>query len=85
MLVIQIQMWPKGDKTKAYSMGTLSVALDPKTTKNFSNRGYTWAITKLADKGLWKKGSIEGHNPRIRGQWDLIYRILRQAVGDRNP
>jgi hypothetical protein len=84
MLVIQIQMWPKGDKTKAYSMGTLTVALKP-GTKSDGLRAYTWAISKFADKGVWKKGHIEGHNPKIRGPWDLVYRILRQAVGDRNP
>jgi len=85
MLVIQIQMWPKGDKTKAYSLGTLKVALSRTLSKNFSNRGYDWDITKKGDKGTWKKGQITGHNPRVRGQWDLVYRILKQAVGERNP
>jgi len=84
MLVIQIQMWPKGDKSKAYSLGTLTVALSKVLTKNFSNRGYDWAITKKGDRQTWKTGEITGHNPRTRAQWDLVYRILKQAVGDRN-
>jgi hypothetical protein len=84
MLVIQVQMWPGGDKSKAYSMGTLTVALDPSTLATDITRGYTWRITRFKDKGTWKSGRIDGHNPKTRGPWDLIFRILRSAVGVRN-
>lgn len=84
MLVIQVQMWPRGDKTKAYSMGTLTLSLDPDTLPEDQLRNYVWRITKFQDKGTWKTGRIEGHNPKTRGPWDLIYRILKQAVGVRN-
>lgn len=83
MLHIQVQMWPKGDKTKAYSMGTLTVALDPDTS-TLTKRDYTWRITRFQDKGTWKSGRIEGHTPKTRGPWDLIFRILRNVVGHRN-
>lgn len=84
MLVIQVQMWPRGDKSKAYSLGTLTVALDPNTVPTDRLRNYSWRITRFKDKGTWKSGRIEGHNPKTRGPWDLIFRILRDAVGFRN-
>jgi hypothetical protein len=84
MLVIQVQMWPRVDKSQAYSMGTLTVALDPGTTAADKLRNYTWRITRFKDKGTWKSGRVEGHNPKTHGPWDLLYRILRMAVGHRN-
>lgn len=84
MLHIQIQMWPQGDKTRAYSLGTLTVALDPGTLPTASKRNYAWRITRRREKGTLKSGRIEGHTPRTRGPWDLVYRILRDAYGARN-
>lgn len=83
MLVMQIQMWPKGDRSKAYSVGTLKVALTDINDKG--HRSYNWSLSKFRDRGVWKTGTIDGHNPRCRGPWDLIFRILRKAVGQRNP
>jgi hypothetical protein len=83
MIVIQIQMWPKGLKEKSYSLGTLTVALDPDSS-TLTLRNYTWRITRFLDKGTWKSGKILGHTPKTRGPWDLVYRILQSAVGDRN-
>jgi len=83
MIVMQVQMWPKGDKSKAYSLGTLTIALEDINDKGL--RAYSWSLTKFRDKGRWKSGAIAGHNPRVRGPWDLIFRILREAVGRRNP
>lgn len=84
MVVIQVQMWPRGSKAEAYSLGTLTIALDP-VTSTPTLRNYTWRITRLRDKGTWKSGRIEGHTPKTRGPWDLLYRILRNVVGHRNP
>lgn len=84
MLVMQIQMWPGGDKTKAYPMGTITVALDEDLTVSDNFRGYQWRITTFNGKKTWKKGTIEGHTPNSKGPWDLLFRVLRKAVGSRN-
>lgn len=84
MLVIQIQMWPQGDRSRAYSLGTMSVALDPKESTP-TRRSYTWRITSFKEKRTWKAGRIGGHTPKTRGPWDLVFRILRDVVGVRNP
>jgi len=83
VVVVKVEMWPRGEASKAYSLGTLTIALDP-TTVSAGSRSYTWRITRFRDKGTWKSGRIDGHTPRTKGPWDLIYRILRQAVGARN-
>lgn len=85
MVVIQVQMWPRGDRSRAYSLGTLTLALDPATKPTDTRRSYSWRITKKNEKGTWKSGHIGDHNPARRGVWDLVYRILRDAVGNRNP
>lgn len=77
-------MWPGGDKTKAYPLGTMTVALDEDLTVSENFRGYRWRITTFDGKRTWKAGTIEGHTPKTRGPWDLLYRILRKAVGPRN-
>lgn len=82
MVVVQIEMWPQGDKTKAYSLGSMSIALKGVNEKGLRN--YDWLITKFKGNGVWKRGSIGDHNPKTHGPWDLLYRILCLAVGTRN-
>jgi hypothetical protein len=83
MVVVKVQMWPRGNEAEAYSLGTLTIALDPGTSTP-TLRDYTWRITRFKDKGTWKSGRIEGHTPKTRGPWDLFFRILRDVVGHRN-
>lgn len=83
MVVIRIEMWPGGDQSKAYPLGTMAVAnkdVDAVT----GLRSYNWQISKFDGTGVWKKGSIGRHNPKTHGPWDLLYRILALAVGTRN-
>lgn len=75
-------MWPKGDESKAYSLGVMTVILKGSDERGL--RRYDWTISKLGGVGVWKRGSINGHDPKRRGPWDLIYRILVLAVGSRN-
>lgn len=83
MVVISVDMWPQGDQTKAHSLGKMTLTL--KAVGVDGRRSYEWEITKFGGTGVWKKGSISGHDPKTRGPWDLIYRVLAQAVGARNP
>jgi hypothetical protein len=83
MVVVKVEMWPRGNESESYSLGTLTIALDPGTSTP-TLRNYTWRITRFRDKGTWKSGRIEGHTPKTRGPWDLIFRILKGVVGYRN-
>lgn len=82
MVVIRAEMWPKGDETKAYFLGTVVIVLKGIDEKGL--RRYEWAISKFKSKTVWKRGTIDGHNPKNRGLWDLLYRIMELAAGARN-
>lgn len=84
MIVLKLEMWPRGDQAKAYPIATMAVSLDPKTAGSNTSRSYNWRISRQGNKGTWKSGYVEGHNKNLRGPWDLIYRILKDAVGSRN-
>jgi hypothetical protein len=84
MVVIKVEMWPQGQSAKSYSLGTLTLALDPDTKPTDTRRNYTWRLT--GRKGITlKSGRVEGHTPKSRGVWDLILRTLQNAYGYRNP
>lgn len=84
MVVVKIEMWPKGQESKAYHLGTLKICLDPKTKIEDKTRSYSWFAEKKGGGIFKKKGSIDGHNPKSKNQWDLLFGILRQMVGYRN-
>jgi len=41
MVVVKIEMWPKGQESKAYHFGTLKICLDPKTKIEDKTRPYS--------------------------------------------
>ena len=83
MVVVKVEMWPQGQSSKAYSLGTLTLALDPDTKPTDTRRNYTWRITGRKGSTL-KSGRVEGHTPKSRGVWDLLLRTLQNAYGYRN-
>lgn len=85
MIVLKLEMWPQGDQKRAYTLATAVASLDPKTAHTNTSRSYNWRLSRLGNKGTWKSGKVDGHNKNLRGPWDLLYRILRDAVGSRNP
>jgi len=85
MIYIRIEMWPKGDKTKARLLGEGQIANVGGTA---ANGNYTVKLLKSPEyaktSGTWKSGHVEGF-PRVRlGPWDLLLRALQSCVGDRN-
>lgn len=100
MLYVRIELWPKGLKEKARLLGEAFIANDGKAldhgvghynAKLMKSPEYATGsagsckhtVTCSADH-VWKKGRIVNF-PRLRlGPWDLLYRLLKSAVGDRN-
>lgn len=82
MIVIRVELWPFGDKTKARHLGTALIANDGGDRRT----GHYWV--KLFSRGkrkrLWKEGVVADF-PRLRlTAWDLLYRSLRNILGSRN-
>ena len=101
MIRCTIELLPGGDVAKARPIGLVEIANVGGTpargdyvvvlTKTPPFKG--------ALKAAWRRGrmtpghedaeimvgAVEGHHRTKRGSYDLLYRALRQLVGDRNP
>lgn len=80
MIYIRVELWPGGDKKRATVLAEAEIAnisnLSPRSSYRYQLYG-----KKGAPMGF---GQIH-HFPRKRLMaWDLIYRVLKDARGDRN-
>ena len=84
MVRVTIELLPGGDASKARHMGTLEIANDGTGTADTGNYKYT--ISKWGKaRQIWRMGSLRGFLREKLGPWDLLYRVLREAVGHRSP
>ena len=67
---------------KIKSLGSMKIVNDGKGDYQFRN--YNYEISKFGEKGIWKVGYISNLDTLHRGPWDLLYMILKQAIGKRN-
>lgn len=91
MLVVRIELWPRGDRSQAREIATGMIVNDGKGTTEMGlydvlllkrNRG----VIRVAHVGdVWKRGRVEGFPRKRLGPWDLLFRALASIVGDRNP
>lgn len=101
MIIIRLEMWPRGDHTRARSLGVATVAnmggdakvghyeailfKAPEYSKHAETRPLHEMLTRPKAKEIWKKAYVEGF-PRLRlGPWDLLFRALGAMVARRNP
>lgn len=100
MIVIRLEMWPKGDHTRARSLGVATITNVGGNLKigeyeatlfksaEYSDRAEKRPIhemlTKPKSHEIWRKGKVSGF-PRLKlGPWDLLFRVLRALVAGRN-
>lgn len=83
MIRITVELVPRGNENKKRVIGTAVIANDASGTPKIGN--YEAALsTRHKKPRVWKSVAVD-HFPRQRlGAWDLLYRVLRAAVGDRN-
>lgn len=89
MLVIRIEMWPRGDQLKARLLGEGRICNEGGTAElgNYSvNLLRSPEYAKPGNVGKsWRKGTVENF-PRLKlGPWDLLLHALVSAIGKRNP
>lgn len=81
MIHIKAELWPFGDKTKAKDLGEMFIANDATGTKTTGNYK---AVIFNGKKRKFRTAEVKGF-PRLRlNVYDLMYRALKIAVGDRN-
>jgi hypothetical protein len=84
MLRCTIDLVPKGDESKARTIGTIIIGND--RTGDLDTGNYDVRLTKgLVGKHgeTWKRGRVEGFPRRRLGPYDLVLRALQATVGGR--
>lgn len=99
MLYIRVELWPRGDRSRSKVLGEAVIANVGGTATvgnyaaNLSRRGGfkarkeddgTFRVTLPRSSSIWKQTTVEGFKRRRFGPWDLLYRVLKSVVGDRN-
>jgi len=81
MLVVKIELWPHGDRSQAQVLATGAVV---NTGEGTPTRG-EYRVT-LFDKAqrVWKTGKVKDFPRKRLLAWDLLYRALKNMLGDRN-
>lgn len=83
MLVVTIELWPRGDESRKRHLGTARIVNDGTGTADSGN--YRVELSKWGrPKSVWRQGTVRGFPRRRRGPWDLLYRALGAAVRGRN-
>lgn len=83
MLRITIELVPHGDESRIEKLGVCMIAND--ATGDQTTGNYKWHVSKWgAAHMMWKTGKTAGFPRKRLGPWDLLYRVLKDAVGGRN-
>lgn len=101
MLVIRIELWPRGDHTRARSLGVATIAnvggtvkqgdyecrlfKSPEYSASAEKRPLEQMLTRPTAKETWRKGRVEGFSRLRLGPWDLLFRALGELISDRSP
>jgi hypothetical protein len=101
MIVIKLEMWPRGDHSRARSLGVATIANVGGTAdtgdyevrlfkaQEYSRQAETRPLQEMLTRPLaketWRKGRVEGFRRLKLGPWDLLFRALAQLLADRNP
>jgi len=81
MLVVKIELWPKGDKSKAETIGVLTIANDG--TGSTGSGNYDCALSHsgkyFGKAGVWKTGRVVDHNRKL-SPYHLVLKCLENAL-----
>ncbi len=83
MIRITVEMLPHGFERGKYHLGTAYITNDGTGDKNKAS--YTYRISRRgAPNSAWKKGIIKDFPKSRLLIWDLLFRVLKDAIGSRN-
>ena len=90
MLVVKVEMWPKGHESKAHEICRAFIANDGKTSRETEgeygsyNARFMQSV-RFNPKKVWRTGRVEKIHRSKRGVWDILFACLRSAgLGHRN-
>jgi hypothetical protein len=100
MIVIKLEMWPKGDPSRARSLGVGTISNVGGTTdtgdyevrlfksaeyaRTAETRPLEERLRRPLAKETWKRGAVHAFPRHVLGPWDLLLRGLCAVVGMRS-
>lgn len=84
MIVVKIELWPRGNEDNKRQIGEIRTANDATGTNSRGNYD-GMLFTKHRNPRVWKRGRVVDFPRQRMNVYDLLLQILRSAIGDRNP
>ena len=84
MLRVTVELLPHGMEANKRVLGVATITNDGTGNEAIGNYRATFSKWAPQQDKPWKTGRVEGFHRNLRGPWDLLFRALRSAVGDRN-
>lgn len=88
MIVVTVEMWPGGDKSKRYLLGIATITNDATGTREIGNYDATFSDQVNIVKGgampenlLVHAGRVENFDRQRRNVWQLLNAALGDALG----
>lgn len=75
MLVIKIEFWPLGDKSKAQEIASGRIFNDGSGTEEVGN----YVVSLREEKKRYKESRVEGFKRLKRGPWELLFLALKNV------
>ncbi len=83
MIKITIELLPFGSEKHKKHLGTAIITNIGSGTKYSGN--YKYNLSKKGNpKNTWREGKISGFPRKKLGAYDLLFRVLRDVVSERN-
>lgn len=83
MIVVTIELWPKGDQARKRHLGTAIITNDATGSEGLGNYRVTLSRRGQPDRP-WRLSQVRGFPRQQLGAYDLLYRALAACVGGRN-
>ena len=83
MIVVKIEMWPKGYESRKRLLHTIKIRNDATGGPTAGN--YIASVTKRGSDAIYATVPVTGFPRKRLGAYDLLYRVLQRVVGSRNP
>ena len=83
MIRVTLELLPFGDSSNPKHLGTIYIANDASGTHTDGN--YNYRLTRRGSlTTVFRTGEIKNFPRKRLGAYDLLFRVLRDAIGERN-
>lgn len=86
MVYIRIELWPKGDGFKKRTLGEIFITNDGTAPAKSPRGNYSYRVMKAGGSPhVYREGAVRDFPRKRLGAYDLLFRVLEDVFGLRNP